>query len=175
MSAHVPRGRTVYQIRRRNSLAAMLIAVAILVWFVGLDRSSRSLMLGPAARDLELTAIVDVVSIPIIVLFSVHGALNVFTFLRPVWTPLVGIARVAVHAAALGVLVMLLRSDGLVAARPGAALGLESSAPLVERVNAAARIGLSLVVMAKVVHIALEVTTLRRRRGTAAGSARAAG
>src|SRR5687768_13385013 len=132
MSEHVPPGRTVYQVPRRNSLAAMLIAVAILVWFVGLDRSSRSLILGPAARELELTAIFDVVYTPIIMLFSVHGALNFFTFLRPVWTPLIGFARIAVHAAALGVLVMLLRSDGLVAARPNAALGLESSAPLVE-------------------------------------------
>jgi HAMP domain-containing protein len=152
-------------ISRRNSLLASLFALAGLVWVLAFGRSNRSSTLGPAADNLELTEVFATVYIPIVALFAVHFLSNLFTLLRPRWSPAVAVVHIAIHAGALLVVLVLLQGDGLVTGKIGAAIQDPAAlAQLVDRVNKGATIGLVIIGIIKIVHIFVEAATIRLRR-----------
>jgi hypothetical protein len=120
------------------------------------------LLLGPAARFLDLAPIWRAVYLPILALTLASGVMSFLDVVRPGWTPARSVGRLAHHALMLLVAVVLFRAGEVVIARPDAFLGDGTSpAGVLAAVNAAARIGLLTSIVAGTIAIIGEVRRLR--------------
>ena len=147
------------RISRVESLCGLVLSLAGLMLLLVALPQSPSMVLGGAARTLELTGIFRVLYLPMTLLAAANVFLNARHLVRPFRTPAVSVANIAVHLGVMAIMVLLLGSDGLVAARDGVAE--PDIQRLVDTVNRGCQIGMSVVIVVKIVQIGLEIVAMK--------------
>jgi hypothetical protein len=156
--------RREHWISRGGAAFECLMFIAVLVWLL-LIPAAPHLLLGPAARLLELAPVWSTVYVPILLITAGSAVLAAVNALRPYWTSSRSLARIALQAGSLGVFAVLLRAGAWVLARPGATLPDGTSLErVVEAVNVSCQIGLVIAAVLTLVEIGREVYRWRSRR-----------
>src|SRR5262245_41257047 len=151
---------------RLDSLIQLVIASAGLVWLL-LVPSFPFLLLGRAARVLELTSIWSVVYAPLLVLTAAVVVFHAVNLSRPYWTPARSAARILIRLGTLLIYVMLLSTDTWVAAKVGSTLpNVASLESIVQIVNVSCRIALIVASIGTFSRIVREILLVRSRRKT---------
>ena len=103
------------RVSRLDSLIQLVLVSAGLVWLL-LVPFFPILILGGAARVLELTSIWSVVYAPMVVLTAAQVVFHAMNYMRPYWTPARSVARILLRLGTLLLWVTLLTADAWVAA-----------------------------------------------------------
>src|SRR5262245_20259281 len=151
---------------RLDSLIQLVIVSAGFVWLLFVP-SFPFLLLGRAARVLELTSIWSVVYAPLLVLTAVLVVFHAVNLSRPYWTPARSAARIVIRLGTLLIYVMLLSTETWVAAKSGSTLpNVGSLESVVEVVNVTCRIALIVATIGTFSGIVREILLVRSRRKT---------
>ena len=128
-------------VSRVNTAIELVATAAFLCWWLALP-GAEWLALGPADRFLTLGPAMDAAYLPVLVLLLLSVARLTATLLRPYVTPFWRVARIALSAAGVVLIVSLLDAGSFVVLRDG----VESSqaAALVPLVNRGVWIGLAI-------------------------------
>jgi serine phosphatase RsbU (regulator of sigma subunit) len=151
---------------RLDSLIQLVIVSAGLVWLL-LVPFFPFLLLGGAARVLELTSIWAVVYAPMVVLTAAVVVFHAVNLSRPYWTPARSAARILIRLGTLLLYLMLLTTDTWVAAKVGSTLpNVASLESVVEVINLSCRITLIVASIGTFSGIVREIFLVRSRRKT---------
>ena len=121
------------RVSRLDSLIQLVLVSAGLVWLL-LVPFFPILILGGAARVLELTSIWSVVYAPMVVLTAAQVVFHAVNYMRPYWTPARSVARILLRLGTLLLWVTLLTADTWVAASGGSTT---TSVPSLEQISRA--------------------------------------
>ena len=123
------------------------------------------LILGGAARVLELTSIWSVVYAPMVVLTVAQVVFHAMNYRRPYWTPARSVARILLRLGTLLLWVTLLTADTWVAASGGSTTTrVPSLEQIVEGVNISCRIALIVAAIGSASGIVREILLIKSRR-----------
>src|SRR5262245_34840104 len=150
-------------VSRLDSVYQLLFMAAALVWLL-LVPFFPVLILGGAARILELTSIWRAVYAPMVALTAALVVFHAVNFRRPYWTLARSAARILLRLATLVLYVTLVSADAWVAAKQGATIPAPSLARIVEVVNISCRIALTVAAIGSFVGIVREIVLIRSRR-----------
>ena len=155
------------RVSRLDSLIQLVLVSAGLVWLL-LVPFFPILILGGAARVLELTSIWSVVYAPMVVLTAAQVVFHAMNYMRPYWTPARSVARILLRLGTLLLWVTLLTADTWVAASGGSTTtSVPSLEQIVEAVNISCRIALIVASIGSASGIVREILLIRSRRRAA--------
>jgi hypothetical protein len=149
---------------RTHAFFELLVYAAALAWLL-LVPGAPHLLMGAAARILELAPVWRVVYVPLVLLTAAVVALRLVDVVRPYWTSARSFARIAIEVGGLVVVALLLRAGEWVAVRPGATLPDGASLDrVVDAINRSCEIGLYVTGAICLCEIGREVYRLRIRQ-----------
>jgi hypothetical protein len=153
-----------HRIPRVDSVCEVLFSAAVLAWLLLVPRSPQ-LLFGPVHRILDAAPVWSVVYVPLLALTAAAIVLGVVNVMRPYWTPVRSLWRIATQVGALAVIAVLQRADAWVVARPGATLADGGSLDrVVDITNRGFEIGLLVAALISLFEIGREVYRLWSRR-----------
>ena len=149
---------------RTRSFFELLVYAACVAWLLLLPGEPH-LLLGHAARILEVAPVWRLVYLPLVLLTVAAATLRLFDVLRPYWTPARSLALIAVEAGGLVVVAVLLRAGEWVVVLPGARPPGDASLDrVVDVVNRSCEIGLYVTAVICLIEIGREIHRLRVRQ-----------
>jgi serine phosphatase RsbU (regulator of sigma subunit) len=148
---------------RLDSLIQLVIVSAGLVWLL-LVPFFPFLLLGGAARVLELTPIWRVVYAPMVVLTAGVVVFHAVNLKRPYWTLARSAARILIRLWTLLLYVMLLSTDTWVAAKAGSTVPNVPLESIVEFVNLSCKVAFIVASIGTLGGIVREILLIRSRR-----------
>jgi serine phosphatase RsbU (regulator of sigma subunit) len=154
------------RVSRLDSLIQLVLGSAGLVWLLLLPFFP-ILILGGAARVLELTSIWNLVYAPMVVLTAAQVAFHAMNYMRPYRTPARSVARILLRLGTLLLWVTLLTGDTWVAAKGGSTTSVPSLERIVAAVNISCKIALIVASIGSASGIVREILLIRSRRKAA--------
>ncbi len=152
------------RLSRVHSVCELMASAAGIVWLL-LVPATPFLLLGPAAAFVDFAEVWHVVYLPIVLLATATASLSLASVIRPYWTPLRSLLRVALQGATVVIAGVLLRAGEWVKAKPGLTPGegvrLDG---IVDLVNGMFAIGLAAAIAIAVFETGRELWRLKARR-----------
>ena len=149
---------------RLDSVIQLVLLFATLVWLL-LVPFFPILILGGAARVLELAPIWSVVYPPTVMLTAAQIVFHAMNYMRPYWTPARSVGRILLRLGTLLLWLTLLSTDIWVAAKGGSATpSIPSLERIVEAINICVRIALIVASIGSFSGIVREILLVRARR-----------
>lgn len=148
---------------RLDSVIQLVLLLAALVWLL-LVPFFPILILGGAARVLELASIWSVVYLPTVVLTAAQVVFHAMNYMRPYWTRARSVGRILLRLGTLLLWLALLNTDTWVAAKGGSTTpSIPSLERTVEAINIYVRIALIVASIGSFSGIVREILLVRSR------------
>jgi hypothetical protein len=155
---------------RVQVLCELSFATAFVVWLL-LIPGAPVLLLGPAASFLDLAPVWHTMYVPILGAAIAAVGVSAFDLLRPYWTRGRAALRIAVRLAHLAVFVVLSRAGEWVTLKPGSAPPYgDNITRVVDMINTAFDIGMTVAVIMTCIDIARELYRLWKHTATPSSS-----
>jgi hypothetical protein len=156
-------------VSRTGALSELLLMAAALVWIL-LVRAWPGLLLGPGTRVLELADVWSILYVPIVALMAGSLILAIVNVIRPYWTPARSWGRIVLQGGALLIVLVLLRENVWVVAKPGAALPDGQLDGIVSLVNTCFEIGFAIGAVVLAIQMGWEMYRMRSRKKASSAS-----